>query len=460
MPVFTDARGVAVTAATPDAVAHLDASVAAFLAFRTDTGERLKPALAADPDCVAANVQRGYYMMLMANRTLVPRAAKSLAAAEAGAGGATAREQAHVAALRAWVGGDFAGATARWEALLADHPRDVMAMRLASYGHFYAGDGAMMRASFERCLHAWDESVPGYGFQLGAYAFALEEAGDYPSAERSGRRAVEINPSDAWATHAVAHVMEMQGRSAEGVDWITGLEGNFGETHNFIFHLWWHRALFHWELGRYDRVLEIYDREVRPESTDDGLEIANACSLLWRLEHAGVDVGGRWEELARQATARLDDHMLVFNDVHFAMALAAAGDAAAREAWRASCRTFAAGDESQGAVMAACGLDAIEGVLAFRRGDYGEAADRLTAARPALRRLGGSHAQRDIFQQMLAVAALRAGRWTTARALWSERIHRGPATAWGWSCFAEALSGAGDVTAAANARARAAAIAV
>ncbi|MGE0715348.1 MAG: tetratricopeptide repeat protein [Alphaproteobacteria bacterium] len=440
MPVFPDARGLAVTAASPEAVAHLDRSTDGFLAFDKETGDRLKPALAADPDCAMAHVQRGYYMLLMADRNLVPRAAKSAAAAEAAAPAATSREQAHAAALHQWAAGRFADAVTRWEAILVDHPLDVMALRLANLGHFYAGDGKAMRDSLGRCLHAWDAGVPGYGYILGSYAFALEESGDYPAAERVGRQAIDINPADIWATHAVAHVMEMQERPQEGIDWITALDRNFAHCHNFTYHLWWHRALFHWDMGRYDEALALYDREVRPESTEDALDFSNAAALLWRLEHVGVDVGARWDELTSRALARIDDHMLVFNDAHFAMAIARA-DEATRARYLASCRAYAVGRESQAGIMADCGLAIVEGVLAFRQGDFAAAADRLAVARPMLHRIGGSHAQRDVFDQIAAVAALRAGQWARARALWSERVHRRPGCGWSRARYAEAMAG-------------------
>ena len=53
--------------------------------------------------------------------------------------------------------------------------------------------------------------MPYYGYLLGMGAFGLEEVGEYAEAEKMGRRAVEIEPRDGWAVHAVAHVMQMQG---------------------------------------------------------------------------------------------------------------------------------------------------------------------------------------------------------------------------------------------------------
>ena len=212
--MLSDARGLAVTAASPEAVAALDATVVAYCGMRLDTGDNLKRTLAADPGFLFAHTLKGYFMMLFAKRDFVARAAQALAAAEAAAQavGGTARERSHLAALRDWVRGDWVAALARWEAILLDHPRDLVALRLAQYSTLYKGDSEGLRDSVGRVLYAWDDGVPGYGFVLGAYAFGLEEVGDYAAAERAGRRAIELNPADVWAAHAVAHVFEMQDR--------------------------------------------------------------------------------------------------------------------------------------------------------------------------------------------------------------------------------------------------------
>src|SRR5262249_21256288 len=156
--------------------------------------------------------------------------------------------------------------------------------------------------------------------------------GDYAEAERQGRAAVEHNPADLWAAHAVGHVMEMQGRPREGIAWITDLKQQWRECGAFVLHVVWHECLFHLALEEMDAVLELYDRELRSESTDEYLDIANAASLLWRLEQADVDIGSRWRELTQHAERHIDDHFFVLADLHYGMALAARGVAPAAQA--------------------------------------------------------------------------------------------------------------------------------
>lgn len=438
---FDDARGLAVTAASEAAVRGIDATTEAYLAFRADTGERLKEALAADPACVYAHTLRGYFMLLFETRPFLERARKSLSAAEEAlaATSVTPRERAHVEALRRWTSGEWEAAAAQFDAILMEHPRDAVAFKMAQYLHFYLGDAEAMRDSAARCLFAWDEGVPGYGYILGSYAFALEEAGAYAEAERAGKRAVEIHPHDVWAAHAVAHVMEMEGRAREGVAWIDSLDRNWDDCHNFRYHILWHRCLFHLDLGDGERALDLYDREVRDRSTEEYLDIANAASMLWRMEQNGIDVGRRWDELAERSAQHVGDRMLVFADAHYAMALAAAGDP---DPHLADLRAWAReGSGTEARLLRECGLALIEGLVAYRRGEWARAVDLLLPIRRELRRVGGSHAQRDVFQRTLVDAAIRDGRWSLARALVAERLGRKPESAWNRSAWARVETG-------------------
>jgi len=425
--MITDCRGLPVTIASAEAAAALDATLAAYQGLRADTGDRLKEALALDPDCPLTLTARGYFMLLFANQKLTERARESLAAAEAAATkrGVTERERRHLAALKAWCAGDAEAALAQWETILAAHPRDVLAIRLAHFWHFYIGDPLKLRDSVTRVLPGWDENIPGYGFVLGCHAFGLEESGDYDAAERAGRRAVEINPQDAWAVHAVAHVLEMQDRTDEGIAWLDRYIPGLVGCNNFRFHTTWHRCLFYLEKGEGARVLELYDREVRAESTAEYLDICNASSLLWRLEAAGIDVGNRWAELAKQSAARVGDHSLVFSDAHFALALAAS-DPGSADSFLASARGFAGSAGTQARVMAEIGAALCEAVIEYRRANYGRVVRTLLPRRAVLRNIGGSHAQRDLFEQMLILAALADGQKKVATELLEARRRQRP----------------------------------
>lgn len=455
--MHTDRRGLAVTAASAEAAARYDRVIDGYLAFSRDTGTYLKDALTADAAMPLALCTRGYFFKLFCTPAFEVRAAQTRKAAEEAAvqAGATPRERAHIAALGAWCAGEFERAAAILEDILLDHPRDILAHKIAHFLYFYLGDAARMRDSIARTLYAWDETVPGHGYVLGMHAFGLEETGNYRAAELEGRRAVDINPGDIWAVHAVAHVMEMQGRQREGIAWTLANETAWEGCNNFAFHVWWHRALFWLELGQYDAVLDLYDRRFRAQPTDEYLDMVNGAAMLWRLEDEGVGVGSRWVELAERAAGRKDDHLLAFVDAHFMMALAANGRTADAEAMLASMETAPVGTEA--AVFKDVGLPLCRAVLAYRQGDYGRVVDLMLPIRYGLRRIGGSHAQRDLFARMLIESAIRADRLPLARALLAERTAQKPNSRWSWGRFADVATALGDDDAAERMRLRAAA---
>ncbi len=459
-----DRRGLALTAADETAARRLDAAVLDYVGFGHDAALHVKAALAADPACALALCLRGYFYLMLGVPAGREKAQRALAAAEAAP--ANPREALHVAALRAWCAGDLTGALARWEAVTRDWPRDLLALRLAHGLYFDLGDSAAMRANVETALAAWDEGVPDYGYVLGMASFAREECGAYAEAESAGRRAVEINPADVWAVHAVAHVMEMQGRQRDGIDWLGGPDDRGGDApawagrNFFVHHVWWHRALFFLDLDDHAAALDLYDRRVRDDFSEITYDMIDAASLLWRLTLAGVDVGGRWEELADKSEAHIHDHLDAFTDVHFAQCLAGAGRRDALDAMLASMKRAAEkGQGTMAPILGAVGLPLAAALAAFGRGDYGAAVEGLASVRDDIRRIGGSHAQRDLFDWTLAEAALRAGRAALARDLFAARTERKPTSIRAWRDLARAREALGDTAAAAEARARADALA-
>ena len=459
MTTRTDCRGLEITAASDEALAGFDRTVGAYLGLRMDTGDHLKATLEADASFVMANVLRGYFMLLFASRKLVGRALSSLEAAREAVreGGCNRREELHIQALDSWASGDQKRALDIWDAILTEWPRDVLAVKLSEYWNFYLGDCRGMREVQARIAPHWDESVPDYGKVLGMSAFALEECGAYDEAERRGRRAVEIDGADIWATHAVAHVMEMTGRQRDGIAWIDGKAADFGGCNAFVNHLWWHRALFHFELGRFDAVLDLYDLEILPRDAFEYLDICNAVSILWRLEEEGVDVGDRWERVADAAAERADDLQLVFTDVHYAMAFAAAGRKDALDALIAGAEAFAeAAEGTQAEIMAGYGLALGRAAAASRSEDWETAVDLLYPRRRGITAIGGSHAQRDLFRRALIHAAENAGRDRLASSLLAERCEDRATSPIALRRYARVLSALGETDEAAAATARAA----
>ena len=456
MTGFSDARGLPLSSESEAAVAHYNAAIEDYFQYRVRAGKQVKAACEADPAFALAHCLRGYFFMLFGSNAFHPKARAALETAQAHAAGASAREAAHIAALEAWLTGDMERTCALWDALLVEHPRDLLALRLQHFSLFWMGRSAELRGGPARALHAWDETLPGYGNLLGMLAFGHEECGAYGEAEAAGRRAVELDPEDLWAVHAVAHVLEMQGRHKDGLAWLAYPADAWDDRNPFRGHLWWHRALYLYEAGDYDAVLALYDRSIRSETQDFYLDIQNAAALLARLEFAGAEVGERWLELADHVETRLDDHVLAFTDTHTMMALARTGrrDAAAR--LLASLESFAATpDNACAACLRPVAIPLCEAILAYAGGDYGRAADILWPLRDDYIRVGASHAQRDIFHQFLIEAAIRDGRLAWARALLSERTLIKPNSTPSWRKYAGLLAAMGDDEAAGAASRRA-----
>ena len=428
-----DKRGLALTAAGDDAADAYDAVVDEYLAFGRNAGALVKEALARDGAMPMVHVLRGYFFLLMGKGGLKARAAR--AAEDAAAGAGTARERCHAEALGRWAAGDTAGAVGILEDVLLEHPLDIVALRIAHFLHFYHGAIPQHRDSLARVMPAWDGNVPGYGYVLGMRAFGLEEAGEYREAERLGRQAVDIDPSDAWSVHAVAHVMEMEGRPHEGIDWVRRNESAWeGKVHNFANHLWWHQALFHLALGETDAVLDLYDGRFRADTgSDEYLDLVNATSMLLRLDFGGVDVGGRWTELAGHCRPLIADRIFPFVDAHYMMAHAMTGDGATAAAHLEDMSSRSGvGAGTADRVYVEVGGPLCEAIAAYGSGDWERCFERLEPVRYDLFRLGGSHAQRDVFHQLLIAAGKRAGRDREVGALIAERsaLKPGPHEAW------------------------------
>jgi len=416
----TDARGCAVTGASANAVALYDTAIGQFQRYAGDPVATIDQAIADSPGFVMAHAMRAWMHLLGTEAAGLPVAGASLDAAAALT--ANAREAGHLAALRHLVDGRWHEAARTLEDVTIEHPLDALALQAGHLCDFFVGNSRNLRDRIARALPAWSEHTPGYHAVLGMHAFGLEETGLYQRAEAAGRRAVELEPTDAWAQHAVAHVLEMQGRQRDGIAWMRANPAAWSADNFMCVHNWWHLALYHLDLDEIDTVLELFDGPIYGARSQVILDMVDASALLWRLHLRGIEVGDRWNWVADGWEPVAGSGNYAFNDAHAMMAFVGAGRReAAAEVLVAQQRAMAgAGDNA--AFTREVGQPVTRAVEAFGRGAYGETVRLLRPVRAIAHRFGGSHAQRDIIDLTLIEAAIRDGQASFARALAAERF--------------------------------------
>lgn len=418
------------------ALAPWNATIRAFLAHAAATPDHLARTLQLAPEFAQGHAVKGLFCLLLGRREMVDIARTCTATARHAAEKRppNAREAAYLDALDAWLAGRPSHAAELLESALAANPRDALAMKLVQAIRFVLGQPEAMRRSIEGVIEQWSDH-PALGYLKGCYAFTLEETGDYAAGETAGREGLLLAPDDAWGLHAVAHVYDMTARASDGLYWLSGQTRAWEHCNNFRFHVWWHIALMHLDQGQYDAALDLYDTEIRAERTDDYRDIANASSLLSRLEIEGIDVGPRWDELADIAERRTGDGALVFADLHYMLALIGGHRAdATADLLRRMSTDATRRDTEIARLMARPGLSAATGLEAYGEGHFAEAFLNLNAARRDLQTIGGSHAQRDVFERLTIEAALRGGYLNAAERMLADRTRQRGGAVDGYTC--------------------------
>ena len=428
-----DPRDNRLGTAAHDAADHAETALWRMMSFYDTPLSDLDQAIAADPGWALPLIMKAGFLLSLTEPRWCDEAHRLLDAAEPLCGSAPPRERAHLEAQRAVADGRCHHACRLWDDLLLEHPRDALALQWAQLWDLHRGDAQSLRLRPARALPEWDEADPLYPHVLGLHAFGLEECNLYPQAEDTGRRALAMNTRVPWAIHAVAHVMEMQGRFEDGTAWLRQHQPSWAEGNGFAGHLWWHMGLFRLEALDLPGVHRLMDAHLSGEALQITLQRLDAASLLWRMHLQGTEVGARFVDLLRDwAPADDDAGHSAFNDLHVLVALLGADELLRAEGWIARCaaRAMQAEDarRSNHATAREVGLPLMRGLLAYARGDDDAAVTTLHGVRPLVQRIGGSHAQRDLIDQTLLAAAARARHHHVGRALLNERRMAKPLT--------------------------------
>ncbi len=423
-----DAQGHHLSGATATSIADYDQAVRAFNLVHGDSIGRFDAARAAAPDFAMAHLGKAWVFAvandpgLLAQARVLVEDVRPLTLNE--------REAAHFAALSHLVRGARSAAVAVMDRHLMHYPFDLLGHQGAALVDGFLGRFHWVRDRSARALPLWSKDRPGYGTMLAFHGFGLEEAGDYARAEDESRAAAELEPLSFWPHHTVAHVMEMTGRPEDGLGWMAEREALWSSpSHANQVHIWWHKALFHVELGQYEAALAVYDGPMRATQRRLGVSLTNASALLWRLDLLGCEIGGRWQDLAALWEGHADGKCLVFTDIHAAMAELRSGQEALVERRLTAMRETAQSEVEAAGLYRTVGIPVVEGLTAFHHGAYDEAVTLLLQTRVDLWQIGGSHAQRDVVDWTLAEAAVRGGQREVALALAHERLGARPRSA-------------------------------
>ena len=423
--MIQDAQGHDLSGATAEAVASYDVAVRAFNLVHGDAVGLFDAAREAAPDFAMAHLGKAWVFMVANDPVLRTQAAALVETARPLP--VNEREQAHLAALTHLMQGARAAAVAVLDRHLMCYPFDLVAHQGAALSDGFLGRFHWIRVRSARALPFWSKDQSGYATLLAFHAFGAEEAGDYTRAEDESRAAAELEPSSFWPHHTVSHVMEMTGRPEDGLGWMAAREPLWSTPgHMNQVHIWWHKSLFHLELGQCDAALALYDGPIRATQRPVSLSLTNATALLWRLDTIGCDIGDRWQEQADLWQNHADGKCLVFADIHAAMAELRAGREALVERRLAAMRRTAANGVEAAGLYRTVGIPIVQGLAAFHRGAYAEAVEVLLPVRFDLWQIGGSYAQRDVVDWTLTEAAIRAGQRDVALSLAHERLAARP----------------------------------
>ena len=426
--MLIDAQGLGVTTDSPEVIQAIDQFTAQLLGYGKDIGVIVQ-ALVSDSTAVTPNAHLAALYLFTEIAEAPLEAARYLEVAQANLAKATEREQLYVGAIAAWADGEIDRALAYHEALATAYPRDLVSVQIGQYHYFNLGDSQGLLKLIEKVLPANRENHFIHGMQ----AFGLEQCHRLDEAEIAGRRATEMNRQDPWAHHAVAHVLETQGRLDEGIAWMESLADTWETCGSFYTHNWWHVALYYLDKEDFSKVLQLYDRHIwgRADQSYSQCHL-DAISLLLRLELRGVGkpfsvsegLCQRWQAIGTHLADRIHDHVLPLIDVQYIYALARSGQMQLAQEMLQSIHTYAKTAKPLiQTVWAEVTLPTARGMLAHAQGNWSAAVADLGTAMPQLYKMGGSHAQRDLFEQVYLDALMRSNQHQRARLLLKKRIN-------------------------------------
>jgi Tfp pilus assembly protein PilF len=418
-----DRYDLALTTASGRAAAFYRDGVDRVLSAWYGADDAFDRAIAEDPDFALAHIARARIHQLNAEgveaRTKAARA-RQLAAT------ITPRERRHVEIMAAAIEGQPKLALTGAEQHLEEFPRDalVLGALLGAFG-LYAFSG---RADHDAArLSICERNATHYGedwWFLTYLGWSHVEAGNAATGRALTERAITLKPANANAAHSLSHALFEQGEAAASRSFLSGWLPAHEKASFLHGHLCWHIALTALDEGDVDGALEIYRQHLAADCGYPPLNVlTDRASLLWRLALAGQNgLEPHWREVAAFGDRYFPKAGVHFADVHCALTAAATGN----ESLETRLAELEARDANGRLAPGRAAIDICRGIRAFAEGDNDNAIRFLEPAMSELVRIGGSHAQRELWEDTLIVACLRGGHSDKAAKLISACLEHRP----------------------------------
>jgi len=409
-----DRYGLPLSTASTVAAERYQDGMDRLLSYGVGADQAFNAAVEADPGFALAHAGRALFALFQSDGATAKTAVEQ---ARQLASGATRRERQHVEALATIAGGEGVRGLGLIEEHVKEFPRDALLVNQAASTIGLSGreDREQYRIAFVERLASdygddwWFQSALGFGYH---------EVGRYAESRRLSELSLRQYPGNANASHNIAHVCYETVDNAGGIGMLsTWLEG-YDRSAPFHCHLAWHLALFELQSGRPEEALAIYERDIA-SAVNPRLAMIDGTALLWRFGLYELQVGPLpWRHLADLA-GRVTRPGFVFGDIHAALAYASTGDTAAMSALIAGLEAL----DAKGHPIARCVvLPLVRGTVAYAAGDYAGALGHLEPVDGQIHRIGGSHAQWELYEETIVACQLRLGRFDDAGRLLRRRL--------------------------------------
>lgn len=420
--VMSDCYGLPITTHSREALDWYNRGVRGLLGFRQNAPECFRKALTLDPELKMAQSHLGMCYFMEESAPMIAKAQECFKQSCVGLENVSDRERDVLETVLAWAQGKGREAMERMLTAIKARPREASLIQRLYFIYFMQGSADKMRDLVAEALPHYDND----SYILGMYSFALEETRDFARALEIGNTARALNPEDIWTVHALTHAYYETGAFGPGTQLLTEALPQCEGIGSFRTHIAWHLAVLLWEQGQYQKALGLYHNRFPDPASLEPPNFVDAVTLLWRLNLTGQSTPAEWEALTPSLEQLRTLPTYLFNQMHVVLGLAGAKKIDWAQTYLNGLRSRVKPDRP--GVFGEVGLPLAEGLLAYAKSDYARAVGCMLPIKDRIVNIGGSHAQRAVFSDVLIDACLRSGAYDAAvelvkakRRFWSGR---------------------------------------